>query len=272
MHLNPKLIQALLVLKGVDVRTAAKLIHLPYGTLQGWLNESISDDESLFPFETQLELMTLLGIQDSSMRSDVVHYWTLHETLFSRESEVYAPLQVVLTAFGPAQVAYVAQDSDPMITLRAKAHFALKFPGFLAMLEVSAHPLRKISMNPGEMPMLSWTEGTQGVLLSEDEYGQLEPGSLRVAGLSKCLTYSSEMNKWEMLRESAMQGGFSPEQVAALLLGPTAPALPPTPASVTSKTTQPRVKPSAAPAPAPSAAAPAPQSEAELFSKPVEGA
>lgn len=272
MHLNPKLIQALLILKGVDVRTAAKLIHLPYGTLQGWLNESVSDDESLFPFETQLELMTLLGIQDSSLRSDVVHYWTLHESLFSRESQVYAPLQVVITAFGPAQVAYVAQDSDPMMTLRAKAHFALKFPGFLVMLEVSAHPLRKISMNPGEMPGLSWSEGTQGVLLSEDEYGQLEPGSLRVAGLSKCLTYSSDMNKWEQIRDSAIQNGFSAEQVAALLLGPTTPALPPTQATAVQKPAQPRVKPSSVPAPAPAAAAPLPQTEAELFSKPVQGA
>lgn len=278
MHLNTSVVVALLTLKGVDTQTAAKLIHIPHQTLCDWLSGAIGDDESLVPFDAQLELLSLLGVRDSSPRNDVVHYWKLHESLFSKADTVYAPLQVILQAFGNAQVAYVAQGSDPMFMTSAKSHFALKFGDFLAMLEVTAHPLRKISFDPGTMPLLSWATGTQGVLLSEAEFQQLEPGSLRVKGLTQCLTYSSEVSQWEKLRETAIESGISAEQVASLLLGNSAPALTNTglkaskPAATT-KITENKAVSKPIPVVTQEAPVPAkPLNEADLFSKPVTGA
>lgn len=235
MDVNASVVAALMQLKGLDTGTAAQLTHVPHGSLLRWLTDSATDEE--VPFDTQLELLNILGVHDDSPRNDVVHYWRIHESLFSTSSTTYAPLQTVLKAFGPAELAFVARDVDPMLCLSAKAHFALTFVNFMAVLEVTAHPLKRISLDPDTMSDLSWAPGAQGILLPELEYLSLEPGVLKVRGLHQRLTYSAEVTQWDKLRESAIEHGISAEQVAEILLGaqPAAPRIAQPPAQPASQ-------------------------------------
>ena len=225
MQINTSVVSALLWLKGLDTGTLSKLVHVPHRDLIKWLTDDSA--EELIAYDTQLEILALLGVRGASPREDVVHYWALHEGFLSRRDSVYEPLGTILKAFGPAQASFVTREADPMLSLKAKAHFALKFTNFMAILEVTAHPLRSISFDPASMSDLSWAPGAQGILLEEEEYARLEPGSLKVRGLHTSLTYTAEMGQWEKLRESAIENGISAEQVATLLLGaaPQGPAL-----------------------------------------------
>jgi len=196
------------------------------------------------PFETQLEILRLLGISGEAPRQDIVHYWRVHEPLFSRAESNYWALSIMLKAFGKAQAVFISREADPLWSWNAKAHFGLRFEGFMAILEVSAHPLRTISFDPENMADLSWVPDTFGVLLPDQEFDKLEPGAMKVRGMTQYLTYTTEMAQWERLREAALEKGIRAEQVAAMMLGNDGPvrlsgaeqeAAPPAPAPVPEK-------------------------------------
>ncbi len=219
MHVNTNVVKALMHLRGIDEAQLGNLANLPLHDLQAWLYDIGENSESRVPLESQLEILTLLGVRGESLRGDVVHYWRIHEPLFSRAQTNYWALSIVLKAFGKAQAVFLARESDPAFMTRAKAHFGLRFADFMVVLEVTAHPLRSISFDPETMPDLSWTPDTFGVLLPDVEYDMLQPGAMKTRGLNQYLTYTAEMQQWERLREAAMQQGLRAEQVAALLLG-----------------------------------------------------
>lgn len=249
-------------LRGLATSTVAKLVHTPHGDFLAWLNDAPGASEDAVTIDAQLEVLSLLGVRQSAPRNDVVHYWQVYEPLFSRAVTTYAALQVALKAFGPAQAVYIAREQDPALSFAAKAHFGLRFAEFMAILEVTAHPLKTISFDPANMPDLSWAPGTMGVLVPDAEYLKLEPGSMKVRGLTQYLTYSSEVSQWDRLRESALEHGISAEKVASLLLGPSSsmPKLP------TDAVIRPVPAPIEVPPPPPRAPA-----YDDLFSKPVSG-
>ncbi len=219
MHVNTSVVKALMYLRGVSESDLANLIHVTLADLQAWLYDQSDDSEERVPFETQLEVLKLLGIAGEAPRSDVVHYWRIHESLFSRPATTYWALHVVLKAFGKAQAVFISREADPVWTWTAKAHFGLRFEGFMAILEVTAHPLRSISLDPSNMADLTWVPETFGVLLPDAEYDRLEPGAMKVRGLTQYLTYTTERTQWERLREAALENGIRAEQVASLMLG-----------------------------------------------------
>jgi hypothetical protein len=216
VHVNNQVVHALMHLRCVDLATLAGLAHVTAGALQSWIYQG--DDEAV-GFDQQLEVLSFLGVRSESPRSDVVHYWSVHENFFSRASSSYWALQVVLKAFGDAEAAFIARDTDPALSFSAQAHFGLRFNGFMAILSVTAHPLRSVSFDPEWMEGLTWASDTLGVLIPADEYARLEPGAMQVKGMAQYLTYSAEMTQWERLREQAHAQGIRAEQVADLLLG-----------------------------------------------------
>lgn len=216
MYVNTEVVSALMRLKGIDCPTLAKMLHIRPYDFQAWLVNDATDEP--VEVDAQFEALRFLGIHGDQPRPDVVHYWRIHEPLFSRPLRVYEPLITVLNAFGPAQASFVAAEEDPMINMKASAHFALRFPSFLAMLEVTAHPLRSIHFGPELLPNLSWMPDSFGVLLPAEQYSRLEPGAMRVPVMREYLEYSSEMRRWESLRQLARQRGVDTEKVAMLLL------------------------------------------------------
>lgn len=216
MHINPQVVHALMELRRIDVETLARLAHATVKAMHKWVYDG--DDEAL-SFDQQLEVLSFLGVRGEGPRPDVVHYWYVHENLFSRSSKNYWALEAVLKAFGAAEAVFISRESDPALSFKAQAHFGLKFEGFMAILAVTAHPLRSITFDPDAMEYLSWTPDTLGVLLPDEEYTRLEPGAMQVKGMSTYLAYSSEVSHWERLREQAIANGIRAEQVASILLG-----------------------------------------------------
>jgi hypothetical protein len=224
-YIDTAVVRALMSLRGISQDTLCTLAHVSHQDMHAWLNDEGDKADERVEFATQLEILRILGIAGESPRPDVVHFWRVQETFFSRASSTYWPLETVLKAFGRAQVSYLARETDPAITFEARTCFALKFGGFHAILEVVTHPLRSPSFDPESMANLSWLPDSMGVLLPDSQYDNLQPGSMKVKGLAQHLTYTSERVQWERLREMALEKGIPAEQVAAALLLPgTAPA------------------------------------------------
>lgn len=219
MHVNISVVKALMALRGISESMLSNLAHCTEANLATWLHDIGEDSEEKVPFDTQLEILRFLGINGDAPRNDVVHYWRVHEPFFSNPNNSYWALQVMLKAFGKAQCVYLARESDPIFTLRARSRFGLKFSSFTAILDVTAHPLRAISFDPDQMVDLSWMPDAAGVLLPALEYDSLQPGAMQVPRMREYLCYSTELAQWERLREAVSAQGFSAQQVASLLLG-----------------------------------------------------
>lgn len=219
MHINTSIVKALMTLKNISLEALGNLAHVTQADMQAWLYDEGKNSEDRVPFDTQLEILKLLGINGETPRNDIVHYWKLHENLFNKPLETYWPLQVLFKAFGNAHAVFLSREADPLFSFQAKAHFGLKFENFVAVLEVTAHPFKSISFCPSVLPEMAWMPEAMGVLLSEDEYNSLEPGSFKVPHLQKYLSYNVEVAQWDKLREVAIGQGLRAEQVAALLAG-----------------------------------------------------
>lgn len=266
---NTNVVQALMQLRQIDELTLSRLVHVTYDDLSAWLYGDSEEADERVAFETQLEILNILGISREAPRNDIVHYWFLSESLFSRAHKTYWPLQMALKAFGPAQMAYIARESDPMWAGQPVARFGLRFAGFYAILEVSTHPLRSVSLSPDLLPELSWIPETTGVLLPAPTYDALEPGAMKVKPLQEHLTYTAEVSHWNRLRETALSQGLTAEKISALLTstGALPPPASPSPDKTASRiatsekapqapvpTSEPAPEPQAAPAPVASAA------------------
>lgn len=219
MHVNTSVVKALMHLRGIDEHTLANLVHVAMPDMRAWLYDLGEDSDERVDIDTQMEVLRVLGINGEAPRGDIVHYWRIHEPFFSRASNTYWSLAVALKAFGKAQAVFIAAESDPALEFSAKARFGLRFAGFYAILEVTAHPLRSISFDPENMMDLAWVPDTMGVLLPENEYRALEPGAMKVRNLQQYLTYNAEAAQWERLRNAALEKGIHASQVANMLLG-----------------------------------------------------
>lgn len=218
MNVNISVVKALMQLTGIPMSTLAAVCHVSNRDIKAWLTDESSTESAKIDFAAQLEILKYLGVNGNHPRSDVVHYWRIHEGLFSRPSESYWPLQVLMRTFGRAQASFITREADPAFSFTAKNHFGLRFDNFLAIVEVTAHPLRNISFDPRLIPEMTWVPDMMGVLLPEHELASLEPGSLKVRTLTQYLTYTSELANWDKLRDAAMERGLRAAQVETLLL------------------------------------------------------
>lgn len=221
-------VQALMSLRGISLHTLSTLAHVSQPDMAAWIYSKGDGADMRVDVDAQLEIQKFLGIYGETPRGDVVHYWRVTETLFSRAESAYQPLAVMLKAFGNARVAFLARESDPALLFKAKACFALQFAGFQAILEVHGHPMRSISFDPEMMHGLEWVPEAMGVLLPDSQYDSLEPGAMRVKHLTQYLTYTTEMAHWNRLRELANEKGIRADQVAQALFhvaNPSAPSI-----------------------------------------------
>lgn len=217
--INTAVVKALMYLRSLSITDLANLATVTVDEFESWLDDQHEGSEDAIPFEIQLDILKMLGIKDEYPRADIVHYWRITEPFFGSRSSIYWALDVVLKAFGKAQVAFVARDEDPAFTFKSKSHFALKFPAFMAILEIQTHPLRSLRFDPSKFDDLDWVQDSNGILVSSSNYERLQPGAMRVQGLHQYLTYSTEMKQWDMLRDAAFEKGLKAEQVANLLIG-----------------------------------------------------
>lgn len=221
MHINPVVVRALMILKGLTGGELANIANIPEEDFNVWI-DGMDESDDLIEFEKQLEILKYLGISGDSPKAEVVHHWKLYEPLFSNPKVTYMPLLVILKTFGQAQVVFLAPESDPYISFNSKAVFGLKFSNFLSILEINSHPFKPISFDP-ELEFLSeylsWVPDSLGVLLSEEEFKQLKPAKLKPQHLDQYLSYTSEMSNWDKLKARAIEKGIKAEDIVNLLIG-----------------------------------------------------
>ena len=209
MRINPVVVQALMALRGLTAQALANIATVTLSEFNSWLSDT-EEGDSAIAFDTQLDILKMLGIFGQAPRSDIVHYWTLHEPFFL-SSQVFEPLDVVLKAFGPAQITFIASQADPFLKANGGAHFALRFDTFMAVLEVKGHPLRQLRFNPANFDTLAWVGESSGVLLAPEHWQHLQPGAMRVNGLSRYLTISAQTDAWMARQRRAISTGPIPD-------------------------------------------------------------
>jgi hypothetical protein len=215
MFVNTTVVQALMTLRGIDETTLANLAYVDVGQLRQWLAGQGENADDAVPFDRQLEILRSLGIHNEAPRADVVHHWFVHEPFFGATGRVYWALNAVVEAFGRAEVAFLARESDPAFTVRNQACFALKFERFRALLHVQGHPLRSLRFAPERFAGLSWMAGTYGVLLEAPEYAALAPGRVAPATLDSHILTGADAYHWERLAQAAREAQVSAEQLLA---------------------------------------------------------
>ncbi len=253
MFVNTTVVQALMALRGIDETTLANLAYVDVGQLRRWLSGRGENADEAVPFDRQLEILRTLGIHNEAPRPDVVHHWFVHEPFLGSTPRIYWALHAVIEAFGKAEVAFLARESDPAFTVRNQACFALKFERFRALLHVKGHPLRSLRFAPEHFTGLTWMPGTYGVLLEAAEYSALAPGLIAPDTLDAHVHTGADAYHWERLTQAAREANVSAEQLLAWVAGGGHNAVPrlTDAASVTSGRSRRRREPAGAPEPAP---------------------
>jgi hypothetical protein len=218
MYINTNVVRALLSLRRIDGSTLANIANVWPLALDQWLSASADNSEELIPFETQLEILRVLGVHGEIPRNDMVHYWFVHEPLFSRSSRNFWALEALTEAFGPAEVFFFTPETDPFSATEAKAVFGLQFSSFKAVLEVSAHPLRNHGFDPSKVAGTQWASGNAGVLVSQDYFEQIAPGRMTPTLFESQLNASKEASAWLRLNTLAKDNKIGADQLELLLL------------------------------------------------------
>lgn len=214
MFINTRVVVALMRLRSIGIETLGGLLHVPQSSLIDWL---VHEKDEAVEFETQLEALRLLGINNDKPRNDVVHYWRVVEPFFGNTHDIYSDVSVIIETFGTAEAVHITPTADPLLTTQAKSHFGLRFKGFYAMLEVTGHPLRSLRFDPEKLNGLEWVDGVQCVMLEPADYLKLEPGAMRVGGIQQHLSYNENRAAWDELQAKAAQRALSPEALAAVV-------------------------------------------------------
>ena len=222
LYINSTIVLALVQLRGLNLATLAQIAHIPQADLAKWVQGA--DDEAV-SFEQKIEVLNFLGIRGEAPRGDVVHYWHIQEGLFTSSQKAYAPLRVVIEAFGPAQAVHLHRQEEPIFSLDSTTYFGLKFDGFHAMLRIDTGLLKEVSFVPGEFPGVTWSPA-QSLAIANNDYDRFEPGAFKVKTFEHRLLLSAEQAAWDQLRANAITQGLRAEQVAAVLLGAPAPKMP----------------------------------------------
>lgn len=214
MFINTRVVVALMRLRGISLEAMGNLLHIPRCDLIDWL---VHEKDDVVQFETQLEALKCLGINNDKPRDDVVHYWFIKEPLLGTAHDIYHDLTVITETFGFAEAVHITATYDPLLTTQAKTHFGLRFKNFYAMLEVTGHPLRTLRFDPDKLPGLEWVSGVQCVMLENNDYEKLEPGAMRVGGIRRHLSYNENKAAWDELQAKAAQRSLTPEAIATVV-------------------------------------------------------
>lgn len=213
-EIDTTVVRSIMALRGITDHQVAQMLQAKASSVSAWL---AGQSNHGLDYVRQMEALDLLGVRGENLRHDVVHHWAVDEPLFGSAAKIYFPLKVLTDAFGPAQVAMLAPEEEPVFSTRARALYLLRFPGFFAVLEVRGSALLNFRFDPAAIEGLSWSEGSIGLLLEPAKYASIEPGSLTPAELQGHVSAIQDAVKWEQLSQAAAEVKITPDQIAALL-------------------------------------------------------
>jgi hypothetical protein len=257
-HVNIKIVNALLTLRGVSLGTLSGVTGISQDALSVWLDGTNKEDDDRLPFDRQLEVLKVLGIVGENPRSDITHHWSIHEPFSGQREAAYEPLSLMLKCFGKAEILHLAPQEDKLFSFKSKTHFGLTFRKFRAVLEITTHPLQSLSFNPVSLPNLTWAgsasiENNAGtaLVLDEAKFRQLTaPGESTPTAFDKERVQALEYLLWNKLTMLADERGVGASDLAVLLIEkvPTRVALPSAkkPAAITQKLDSPQPLPNEA--------------------------
>lgn len=215
MLINTHVVRALMALRRIDEPTLANIANVSTPLLSQWLADGAGGDE-LIAFDTQLEILRVLGINGETLRHDIVHYWYVHQDLFSTNTRTYWAVRAMTEAFGQAEVVYFAKDTDPLASMTARTHFGLQFSSFKVVLEVTCHPLRNIGFDPADFEHLQWAANA-AVLVDRAQFEKLAPGLMTPLLFDSQMSIGREQLAWERLNLLSREHKIGPEQLELLL-------------------------------------------------------
>lgn len=210
MQIDTDVVKALMQLRCVSVENLANLVHVRLNDLTSWLD----GESDKIQYSTQIEILHLLGVRDDTLRGDLVHYWTVQESFFSSIESAYGALDVILEVFGPAKLVHISAHTDKAFTTDSRTVFGLRFPTFMALLDVRGHPWRAIRFEPKKLSNLTWVSENPVVGIDPKVFNAIEPGAFKVQELQQHMLYSEEAVSWEQICNAALERGIRAKEVS----------------------------------------------------------
>jgi len=216
MLINTQVVRALMTLRRIDEENLANIANVATSLLSQWLSDG-TDGDDLIAFDTQLEILQVLGINGETPRRDMVHHWYVHQDLFSSNAKAFWAVKVMTEAFGGAEVVYFAKEADPLVSTTSCTHFGLQFSSFKALLQVTSHPLRNIGFDPADFENLRWQEGATAVLVDREQFAMLGARRMTPRMFDSQLSIGREQLAWERLTTLSRENKIGPDQLEHLL-------------------------------------------------------
>lgn len=210
---NTAVVKALMTVRGLNLKSLAKLAGVREDNLRVWLSGAESADLCMAR-KNQIQVLRALGIDEDTPRSDTVHAWVLDESSAQRREEGMEALQTVVQAYGEATVVHFGADEDKAFSFTESSAFGLRFADFCAVLTVKPGFFRDVRFYPEAIPGMAWAEGNAVCLLPDFRFEQLSRSDVTPAEFDDFAAGQVELEKWGNLHLLAREYHIRPEEIA----------------------------------------------------------
>lgn len=216
MFVNTTVVRALMTLRGFTRSSLAKTAGVREDNLRAWLADSDSSDLCMAK-KNQILVLRALGIEGELPRPDTVHAWLLDESSRSGRQAGLDALQIVLEAFGKAEVIHFGRDTDPVFTFSEDVFFGLRFSEFRVVLRVKPGFLRDVQFAPESCANLEWAKENAICMLPEQRYQQIVKSDVTSSEFEDYVRGQVELEKWESLHLLAREHNIGADSIAKWL-------------------------------------------------------
>lgn len=216
MFVNTLVVRALMTLRGHTRSSLAQAAGVREDNLRAWLADSDSSALCL-ALKNQIVVLRALGIDGDLPRADTVHSWVLDESNRHNYQQGIDALNIVLQAFGKAEVVHFGRESDSAFSFFEDVYFGLRFSEFRAVLRVKPGFLRDLKFAPEVCPDLSWANENAVCMLPEYRFSQVGKADVTTSEFDDFIRGQVELEKWENLHLLAREHNISADSIAKWL-------------------------------------------------------
>lgn len=210
---NTTVVRALMVLRGLNQKSLAKLAGVREDNLRAWLSGAESADLCMAR-KNQILVLRALGVDEESPRSDTVHAWYLDESSSRSTQEGLDALSIIISAYENAAVMHFGADEDSPFTLSQCSHFGLRFSSFRVVLTVKPGFFRDVKFSPDEVRGLAWAKQNPVCFLPGFRFEQLANADVTPTEFDDFAAGQVELAKWENLHLLAREHQIRAEDIA----------------------------------------------------------
>lgn len=213
ISINTAVVSALMRLRRLSPDMLASCLQVSVDAFSSWLKGEHTSDT--LTSDEQMQALRILGVSGDALRPDVIHYWTVKESIDAD----YDALIKIVSAFGSADVIHLENAEAEAFSLDTSSRFLMKFNKFTAIitLEGSLFQSHKFHLKLGDT--VNWlSESTATCVIAKDQYSDIVSKKMKsnsVPLIEKSLKSREIANKLAGLANTSSME--TPDAIVALL-------------------------------------------------------